>query len=595
MMTITSIISAPIEGDLKKGEKYRFSKVKGGYELCISDGKIEPAIFSSKLHWQDFSKRKQIAKLLVEYKVCGSEDAALKQVDKIYNEIKKELKIREAFEKKESEPKEDIPANYLAILKNPNLFHGITVTELDKKIVGEVEARQTIYLNGQGRLVKNAKPASFNMMISDVSGVGKDYVIEKTLEIIPKEQWIKKTRISENVLSYWHNAKFEPNWSWDGKIFYIEDISQKTLNCDVFKVFSSSGSSATVLINQVAVEIEINGKPVQLITTAKAVPNEENLRRFPILYLDSGINQTKAVIKMRAEFAEKGVMPEYDDEVIEAQKYLKRVKVRVPFASIIAEYFCQKPELDIIMRTHFDRFLDYIKASCAFHQYQRKTDKEGYLLAEPLDYDIARIAILKTTSNPYMIPLTKDQKRILEIIANLPQTDLMQDGYSVGELEEYVNFMSDKWLRTQLDFLAEHNFLKKGSRKLDSSDRTVITYSLVLLSEITVPTWQELQDFYNSFKTTNTTITSNASKTSSFDAKFHNYKKAIEGIEAIEQGTRTADSIKIKFLKDVPEFVGSDKKDYGPFKKDEIAKLPEKEGKLLIKKGIAEPMGEPNA
>ena len=42
------------------------------------------------------------------------------------------------------------------------------------------------------------------------------------------------------------------------------------------------------------------------------------------------------------------------------------------------------------------------------------------------------------------------------------------------------------------------------------------------------------------------------------------------------------------FKEDVPEFIGIDLKKYGPFKKGDIAKLPEKNAKLLIKAEKAE-------
>lgn len=43
----------------------------------------------------------------------------------------------------------------------------------------------------------------------------------------------------------------------------------------------------------------------------------------------------------------------------------------------------------------------------------------------------------------------------------------------------------------------------------------------------------------------------------------------------------------IVFKEDAPEFVGSDLKNYGPFKKGDIAKLPEENVKVLIERCIA--------
>jgi DNA replication initiation complex subunit (GINS family) len=44
----------------------------------------------------------------------------------------------------------------------------------------------------------------------------------------------------------------------------------------------------------------------------------------------------------------------------------------------------------------------------------------------------------------------------------------------------------------------------------------------------------------------------------------------------------------IVFKEEVPEFVALDEKTYGPFKKGDIAKLPEENMKVLIERGIAE-------
>ena len=42
------------------------------------------------------------------------------------------------------------------------------------------------------------------------------------------------------------------------------------------------------------------------------------------------------------------------------------------------------------------------------------------------------------------------------------------------------------------------------------------------------------------------------------------------------------------FKEDVPEFLGSDMKNYGPFKKGDIAKLPDDNMRVMIQQGVAE-------
>ncbi|MDD5148662.1 MAG: hypothetical protein PHH08_04330, partial [Candidatus ainarchaeum sp.] len=292
---------------------------------------------------------------------------------------------------------EEIPDDIFAFLSHPEFFNIICEQELSKKIEGEQDAIQTIALVGfGGRLVQNCEPTSTNLLVNSASGSGKDWICKNTLSILPKEIYIKRTRISPTVFNYWHNSKFEPDWTWNEKVFYLEDISNPVLNSDVFKVMASGGSVSTITINQYAVDIEIKGKPVMITTTAAATPNPELIRRFPIVSLDESIDQTKAIIKKQAKFAVQGKTTEHNPKIKEALGYLQTIKVKIPFAEILPELI---PSNHIIMRTNFPRLLDYIKFSCALFQFQRKQDNEGYFLATGQDYEYARKAIQKITGS----------------------------------------------------------------------------------------------------------------------------------------------------------------------------------------------------
>ncbi len=94
--------------------------------------------------------------------------------------------------------KEELKVEYPELFIK-DLFDMITVRELNKKIVGEIESRQTIFLCAMGCKVDNAQIASYNLSVDDKSGVGKDYITNATLEILPEYIRIKRTRISPTV------------------------------------------------------------------------------------------------------------------------------------------------------------------------------------------------------------------------------------------------------------------------------------------------------------------------------------------------------------------------------------------------------------
>jgi len=309
------------------------------------------------------------------------------------------------------------------ILKDPELLT-ILNNEFDKRIVGEKTARTTILLFSCGRLVENAESTSTNLLVNDESGKGKDYVVRNILKIYG--DWGKETivqhrqRISATAFTYWHNHFFEPDWIWDNRIVYAEDLSNTTMNSDSFKLMASAErgtlNESTITIHQKAVDVGVMGKPAMIVTMASSSPKSEMLRRFPIIELDGSIDQTKAVVKRWGKFKAKGIRPEYDPAVIRAMQYLKSCKVKIPFAELVANVVsCEH----YIMRTNFTRMCDLVMFSAALHQFQRESDADGFILATEQDYEIAREIIIAITSTRSTIPQTKKQKSIIETLESI--------------------------------------------------------------------------------------------------------------------------------------------------------------------------------
>lgn len=344
------------------------------------------------------------------------------------------------------------------ILYNPHMFNLITETEFDKKIVGEIQARKTIFLCAMGGcLVENCQVASYNLLINDSAGTGKDYVTSNVLSVIPNERYVKKTRISPATFTYWHNSAYEPEWTWDGKVFYCEDIGEGVLNSEVFKVMCSSGSDATVIIKQKAVDLKIEGKPVMIITTANSIPNPELTRRFEMVNLTESVSQTEDVMKRHSMNAIEGHSPNYNGSLKESLSMLERVKVKIPYAEKLYLIF---PATSVMMRTKFPRFLDLIKASAAIHQFQRQKDENGYLIAEKKDYEIAIEAMKFLTTNKYMISLTKNKKWIMDFIYKKTEED---NNYKANASEIRVqmkSFISLKAMKTNLSQLCSYGLLQ---------------------------------------------------------------------------------------------------------------------------------------
>jgi hypothetical protein len=379
------------------------------------------------------------------------------------------------------------------ILKESNILNAM-INEISKKVVGEQETIRVILLSACGAFVNNSQIASYNLMVNSEAGAGKDYVVSKTLEIFPEQKVLSRTRISPTAFTYWKTPykdkagnEYNFDWTWNGKICYLEDVSSGVMNHEVFKVMCSSGSYATVVIKQVAYDKKIEGKPVMIVTSATAEPNPELTRRFTIVSLDETTNQTEGIMKMQARQDANNLENKYNTNITDAINKLKRVDVRIPYAEDLSEIL---PSKSIIMRTHFQRFLDYIKASAALYQHQRSTDVDGFIIANGEDYNNARDVLIKLTSNNYMVPLTTNDKNMIALF----ETDVYEP-IPVRDLEAKVSFVGQKQIYNILDKLVKYGFLKKSTRTDDQdSRRNTTVYRLAeKLGSIKIPRWEDIQ------------------------------------------------------------------------------------------------------
>jgi hypothetical protein len=398
-------------------------------------------------------------------------------------------------------------------LEDENLLE-IIDKEFDKRVVREHEARKVIFLVTNMRNVDNLNKATDNLIVNAISGTGKDHISEAVFEIIEESEKEELVKTTPKVLSYTRNKKIDKEATWIKSALRLEDASNSLVNDESFKVFLSANPKKinygkTVNRGKV-IEIAIEGKPSIIMTIANPEIKNEQLRRLPMLFLDEGINQTKEILKRQAEYAKKGIPLEYNPNLITAVSYLKRRKVKIPYADKLVPIF-ENSLGNVIVRTAFPRFLDYIKSSTVLFQYQRKIDKEGYIIATEKDFENGCLCLRKTTSNLLMIPLNKLDNDIYNIFKTKKFQEIsIEDLMDFPEIQQLGK--SDRWIRFRLDFLVSKSFLKRISKKVDWSNKPVYFYSYNEIAEFKIPSFKELHKITSN--TSNTIHNSNTSNTS---------------------------------------------------------------------------------
>jgi len=379
----------------------------------------------------------------------------------------------------------------ISLLSDKQLFQKID-DEVGKKVTGEENTRKTIILECCKIYVANLQGQG-GLMINSDSNAGKSFVTKKVYDLFPDSRKKYRTKISPEAFTYWKPERHNPDFTWDGKLLYLEDISQSLLDSPTFKVMLSEGSEATIVKNQVAIDIYIPGKPFVLLTTAETHPKNEILSRLDSLSLDETEAQTGQVIAKQAQEAERTIEPQYNLVVKEALGYLKQVNVVIPFAKKISKRF---PINNLRARRDFSRFLDLVKAATALFQYQRKQTKEGYYIAEAQDYELAKQA-LTTLKHKNVFGLTHRLKKAYESCCNLvseKKTEFCK-AFTVKEVHAYDPFVSEKMWYYYVNKLCELKLLATRLEKREDDTRTkkpITVYSPVLREVIELPSFSEL-------------------------------------------------------------------------------------------------------
>ncbi len=338
-------------------------------------------------------------------------------------------------------------------LKEPKLFENI-IEELDKKIEEEEKSKKSIFLSLCSIWVKNSE-VPLNTLVSSESSVGKSFVCKNIIKLFPEELYQYRTKLSPEAFTYWKME--EEDWTWDGKICYLEDISQSLLDSQTFKVMCSEGSIASVVNNQKTIDIEIKGKPVMLVTTARTNPNTEILNRFQIVSLDETKNQSKRIVFRQAK-QRKNI--KFDPKITESLRLLKREEVFIPFAEQIAQFLDNDYGFeDVRIRRDFSRLLDLVRCSTTLYQFQRERNEENVLISSEVDYEIAREVINYIQGQTFK-GLIHKLKKSFECCKSLGEFTAAEihSKYPIANLKSWYGY---------LDSLLERKLLKTELRDIE--------------------------------------------------------------------------------------------------------------------------------
>lgn len=266
----------------------------------------------------------------------------------------------------EYEMSEEEREQAMSYLRDPDLMENTRNDIAAAGIVGEENNAMTGYIVNLSR--KREKP--LHVMYLGSSGSGKTHLQEGLSQLVPEEDRIEATGLSDQSL-YYEGLKLK------GKILFIEDLDGAENVIYIIRELQSKGKISKRVAwrdnkgNTKTVEVTACGPVVISSCTTREKLYEDNANRCILLYTDQSREQDERVMNyIKAKST--GTINETQEEetrhrMRNVQRVLRPVRVYNPYA----EHIVLPPEV-FKPRRSLPLLLGFIETVTFYHQYQRK-------------------------------------------------------------------------------------------------------------------------------------------------------------------------------------------------------------------------------
>ncbi len=259
----------------------------------------------------------------------------------------------------------------LDYLKAPKLLKRTNEAIGKAGIIGEEVNRLLMYIAFTSRL----REQPLHIISLGASGTGKTYLQEKIAELIPEQEIIEITVLSDNAFYYFNQTELQH------KLILIEDMDgAENVLLPLRELMSKKRISKRVVVknskgNMSTIPLLVEGPICVAGTTTKEKVYEDNANRSLLIYRDNSKQHQEKIMDYQRALSAREIDHQQETKIKELfkdmQSLLKPIAVKNPYAKqlkIPQEVF--KP-----LRSNA-HYLQFIECVTFYHQYQRevKTD-----------------------------------------------------------------------------------------------------------------------------------------------------------------------------------------------------------------------------
>ena len=289
---------------------------------------------------------------------------------------------------KKEKPINQKPTNFettIDYLKQKNLLQELNILIEKSGIIGEENSRLLLFIIASSYKTKSPLHA----IVQGSSGSGKTHLISKIADLMPSEDVLRFTRITESSLYNWGE------YDLVNKLLIIEDLDglKEEAMFAMRELISNQRLSSSVSIkdkkgNIKSAKKEVKGVFSSLSATTKGELYEDNMSRSFLLAVDESQVQSQRIIQYQNRKYAGEIDPKVQEKTkIQLQQIIRTLKdyeVINPFATQL-----QLPEEVHKIRRLNEMFQLIIRQITYLNQYQRPTTQSGQLITQIEDLEQA--------------------------------------------------------------------------------------------------------------------------------------------------------------------------------------------------------------
>ena len=367
--------------------------IKGGIKNGLDAMKVSLQIlndqsedYRSKIDLYEYKQVSAVAKIAAE-KLNLSQDQIEKDLSKLTTHL-------EAYRQEESSninnqntttAPPEVTLKCTTFLKRENLLTEINKLIGKAGIIGEEQGRIFLFVIASSYKMED----TLHALVQGSSGSGKTHLITKLASMMPEEDVIGLTRITDSSLYNYGEYELQ------NKLIILEDLDG--LKEDAFLAFRelqsrgllSSSTSVKDDHGNIRSQIRtVRGPITTLSATTKGEIYEDNMSRCFLVAVDESSEQTKRVITYQNQVAT-GKINKKEQKKIRiflqhCMRLIKPLEVVNPYADKI-----KLPQEAHKIRRLNELFQSFVRQVTLLNQYQREKDQHGRLITAKEDIQVA--------------------------------------------------------------------------------------------------------------------------------------------------------------------------------------------------------------